>query len=359
MANAAPKHPGHSIARRLFVKRTAACVFALAAGPTLPAGAAPRRMMRGVALAGAEFGQLIPGQHGRDYIYPGVADFKYCAAQGFNVVRLPFKWDRLQPDLNTAFDPEEWARLAGAIDIARRLKLTIILDPHNYAHRRVRADDYTVDHLIGSPAVPSEAFSGFWHELAGRTKDQKHVVFGMMNEPADIAAPAWLDIANAALAAIRSAGATQLALVPGVAYTGAHSWHASGNTILEGLKDPGNNFAIEVHQYLDGDSSGKSGSVVSETIGAERIKAFEDWARTHKFKAFLGEFGGGPDKHSLKAMSNMLDAIEAGPDVWIGWTAWAAGPWWPDDAELRLSPSRAGAIPPQMHLLSKRARAKT
>jgi endoglucanase len=314
--------------------------------------------LRGVALAGAEFGQLMPGQIGRDYIYPGPTDFKYCATLGFTVVRLPFKWERLQPDLYKPFDKDEWDQVAASIKHSKQAGLTLILDPHNYAHRRVRDDDFTVDHVIGSERVPVAAFTSFWRELAQRTKDQSHVIYGMMNEPADIEANAWRVIANQTLLAIRETGAGQLVLVPGVAYTGAHSWYPAGNTVLEGLRDPANHFAIEVHQYLDGDSSGRSGAAVSETIGAERLQAFQAWARDHKLKAFLGEFGAGSDAVSLKSIENLVREVESNGDVWIGWTAWAAGPWWPDNDHLRLSMSSTGEIPPQTKLLSMLARAK-
>jgi endoglucanase len=314
---------------------------------------APRPMLRGVSLAGAEFGQLVPGQHGRDYIYPDLIDYKFCAAQGFNAVRLPFKWDRLQPDLGKPFDAEEWAHIAAAIAIAGKLGLSLILDPHNYARRRIRDNDYTKDHMIGSDAVPVSAFTDFWKDLAHRTKHQSHVIFGMMNEPADIDAKDWLPIANATLAAIRETGATNLVLVPGVAYTGAHSWYKAGNTALDGIRDPANTLAIEVHQYLDGNSSGTTGHAVSETIGAERLQAFQNWAREKKFKAFLGEFGSGPEPTNLKALENIVREVESNRDVWIGWTAWAAGPWWPDNEPMRLSPGKDGKIPPQTKLLAK------
>jgi endoglucanase len=324
----------------------------------LAASAQPEQpFLRGVSLAGAEFGQLVPGQFGREYTYPTASDFAFCAAQGMNIVRLPFKWERLQPDLDKAFDTEEWSRLSGAINAARNARLSLILDPHNYARRRVRDDDFTIDHMIGSGKLPIAAFADFWRQLASRTKDDAHVIFGLMNEPYDIAATAWLDIANQAIAAIRSTGARQLVLVPGTAYTGAHSWNEAGNTALEAIKDPVEHFAIEVHQYLDRDSSGSGRSVVSETIGSERLQAFQTWARSHKLKAFLGEFGAGPDRISLKALANIVREVENNRDVWIGWTAWAAGPWWPDGEAFRLSPSTSGELPPQMKLLSDLARA--
>jgi endoglucanase len=352
--------PTGSLSRRGVLQRALAAIAidcfvtrgaALARDPTKRSS-----LLRGVSLAGAEFGQLVPGQHGRDYIYPTRDDFKYCADLGFNVVRLPFKWDRLQPDLNGAFDDQEWQRVSEAIATARQFKLTLILDPHNYARRRIRDDQYTVDHLIGGTHVPTSAFASFWTELARRTRTDAHVIYALMNEPYDIAAEAWLEIASATLHAIRATGAKQMVLVPGVAYTGAHSWISAGNTRLEALRDPAENFAIEVHQYLDDDSSGTSGEAVSESIGPERLAAFVAWARTAKVKAFLGEFGGGPSAKSQLALAAIVDAVESNPDVWIGWAAWAAGPWWPDEEPMRLSRGRDGTIPPQMKLLSKEAR---
>ncbi|NOT70940.1 MAG: glycoside hydrolase family 5 protein [Hyphomicrobium sp.] len=362
MADSSGPGRASSCNRREFLAWLAARASGAALIPFAAHAAEPfkgrKKMLRGVALAGAEFGQLIPGQHGRDYIYPGAAEYARCAAQGFNVVRLPFKWDRLQPDLGGAFAEEEWRFITQAIKHTKRARLALILDPHNYAHRRVRDDDFTIDHLIGSDRVPASAFIAFWRELARRTKQHNHLIYGLMNEPADIGAEAWRDIANATLAAIRDTGATNLVIVPGTAYTGAHSWIEAGNTALEAIRDPADNFAIEVHQYLDADSSGRSGATVSGTIGVERLQAFQSWARGHNLKAFLGEFGAGQDAVSLKALAAIVSEVENNRDVWIGWTAWAAGPWWPDDDPLRLSPSRNGIVPPQMKLLSKRARSK-
>jgi endoglucanase len=80
--------------------------------------------------------------------------------------------------------------------------------------------------------------------------------------------------------------------------------------------------AFEVHQYLDSDSSGSDAECVSATVGIERIADFTMWARKHGVRGFLGEFGGGA--------TNTCFGDNA--DAWLGWTWWAAGPWWrPDD----------------------------
>jgi endoglucanase len=87
------------------------------------------------------------------------------------------------------------------------------------------------------------------------------VIFGLMNEPHSMATELWLNNANAAIAAIRSTGAENLVLVPGNAWTGAHSWNSNwygtpNSTVMLNITDSLNNYAYEVHQYLDSNSSG-------------------------------------------------------------------------------------------------------
>lgn len=307
----------------------------------LPAVAAcvPERShlaLRGVSLAGAEFGEPMPGVYGRDYIYPGAADIDAVARLGFNSVRLPFRWERLAPELSGDFNGDEWRRLAETIDRAEGAGLRVILDVHNYAGRKVAADGFAAEHKIGSRMVPAAAFIDFWGTLAARCNAWPNLALGLMNEPFGMTPEAWLAIVNGAIARIRAARSRHLVLVPGVAYTGAHSWHASGNGVMAGIVDPRDDFAIEVHQYLDADSSGTRADVVSATIGPERIAAFQEWARERGLRAYLGEFAAGSDALGRSAIINLVAELERNPNVWIGWAAWGAGPWWPRDYIFRI-----------------------
>jgi hypothetical protein len=165
-------------------------------------------------------------------------------------------------------------------------------------------------------------------------------------------------------------------LVPGNAWTGAHSWtqnwYGTPNSVaMLDIVDPGNNFAFDVHQYLDTDSSGGSSTIVSPTIGQERLVQFTNWLHTNNRRGFLGEFavansriGTSASQIGDEAIHNMMTYMEANADVWLGWTWWAAGPWWQeymftaeptnlgqphetDRASLDvLQPHFAGASPP-------------
>ena len=280
----------------------------------------------GVTLAGAEFGENnLPGIYNTHYTYPTHGEIDYFTGKGMNTFRIAFRWERIQQAQFAAFDATEAARLDDVVNYATGRGAYILLDPHNYARY--------FGTIIGQTGVPSSAFADFWTKLANRYKTNPKVIFGLMNEPNTMPTETWRDDANAAIAAIRAAGATNLILVPGNAWTGAHSWLQNwygtpNGTVMLTISDPLNNYAFEAHQYLDGDSSGTSENCMSATIGAERLTAFTNWLRQNNRRGFLGEFAGGRNSLCYTALDNMLNYVEANNDVWIGWTYWAAGPWW-------------------------------
>jgi endoglucanase len=267
----------------------------------------------------------VPGTYGTTYTWPTSAEVDHFTQIGMNVFRLPFLWERLQQQQNAAFDAAEEQRLTSFVSYATNKGAYVIVDPHNYARY------YT--QVIGS-GVPVSAFVDFWTKLATLFKDNPRVIFGVMNEPNSMATELWLQDANAAIAAIRSTGATQLILVPGNAWTGAYSWldnwyGTANGTVMLGVNDPLNNYAIEAHQYLDANSSGTDmANCVSSTIGSQRLANFTNWLKQHNLRGFLGEFGAGTNATCLAAIDDMLTYMDQNPNQWIGWTIWAAGPWW-------------------------------
>ena len=304
--------------------------------------------LAGVNLSGAEFGESkLPGTHGTDYMYPTHQEVDHFVGKGMNVFRLPFRWERLQPSQLGALDAAELSRLDDLVVYITSKNASVLLDPHNYARYQGK--------LVGSD-VPASALADFWSKLATAYKGNPRVIFGLMNEPNTMPTEQWRDDANAAIAAIRAAGATNLVFIPGNAWTGAHSWeqnwYGTANAeVMLGIVDAGDNHAFEVHQYLDGDSSGQGPDCVSKTIGSERLAAFTAWLKKHKKRGFLGEFAGGRNDTCYAALDDMLAHVQKNGDVWMGWTYWAAGPWW-GDYIYTLEPS-GGADRPQMAPLQK------
>jgi serralysin len=275
----------------------------------------------GVNLSGAEYD---PGGtiEGTNYTYPSDAEIEYYASKGMTVIRLPFLLERVEPVAGGPLSTTELGYIDNVVNYAASKGIDVILDPHDYG------DEYGT--VIGTTAASNATFANFWGELAAHFASTPNVLFGLMNEPNAVTPEQWLVSANAAIAAIRAAGATtQQILVPGTDWDGADTWISSGNAQVlgSGIVDPSNNFAFEVHQYLDSDGSGTSSTVVSTEIGVERLTAITQWAEATGNKLFLGEFGVASDPTSLTAMNNMLGYMAQHTDVWEGGTYWAAGPW--------------------------------
>lgn len=283
--------------------------------------------LTGVNIAGAEFnGRKVPGIPNHDYFYPAKATIDYFAAKGMSSIRVPFLWERMQPQLNAALDPAELRRLEDVVRYANGKGLYVILDVHNYAYYRQK--------VIGSPETPVTALGDLWGRLAPQFKSNAKVGFGLMNEPKGLATEIWLAAANAAIAEIRRTGAKNLVFVPGNGWTGAHSWLSRGYgtpnaDVMLGVVDPADNYVYEVHQYLDSNYSGTHPECRNETVGVTTLKAFTDWLRQHKKRGYLGEFGAGANATCLAALDAMLKFMDDNRDLWIGWSYWAAGAWPP------------------------------
>ncbi len=330
--------------------RAAALALAVSALLAMPASA--ELCLRGVNLSGAEFGD-VPGQLNKDYTYPSEAAFQRLASLGMSAIRLPFRWERLQPELNGPLDIMELARLGQAATQAEAAGLVTILDLHNFAYYGKRQ--------LGSKDLHASALGDVWGRLASHFRGRPKVVFSIMNEPYDVHSAAWTEIQNTAIAAIRKAGAGQLILVTGTAYGGAHSWTSdlpvgnNGRDLL-GVKDPLDRYAYDFHQYLDADFSGRA----PECTGAERaLKAIDDvtaWLKQHDRRGFLGEFAASARPECLRALGQMAARVDANPRQWLGWAYWGAGAWWPQDYLFNIEPTSAGERP-QMKILLERLEA--
>ncbi|ACA17809.1 Cellulase [Methylobacterium sp. 4-46] len=322
--------------------------FTLGGAPVPPAG---QLSLLGINLAGGEFGSAVPGRYGTDYIYPNHAEIDYYAGKGLNVIRLPFLWERLQPVQGGALSSSDLAYIDDVVSYANAKGMKVVLDMHNYGSG--------YGSPVGSAATPVGAFADFWGRMAGHFASNPNVLFGLMNEPQQSTATEWLGDVNAAIQAIRGAGATaQEILVPGTYWDGAWTWTTSDNAAVlgGGVVDPSNNYAFEVHQYLDGDGSGTHAGVASTSIGVERLQAATQWAESTHNRLFLGEFGVAQDQTSLAAMDAMLGYMSQHTGAWQGATYWAGGPWW-GDYMFSAEPTGLGTSSvtdkPQMTVLDK------
>jgi endoglucanase len=322
----------------------------------------------GVNLSGAEFGQSrLPGTFGSDYTYPTNSEVDYFTGKGMNTFRLPFRWERLQPTNTTPLNSTELTRMTNFVSYATSKGANVILDPHNFERYYAPTNNFqqSAQGLIGGTSANTQAvvvtnamFADFWGRIATQFKGNNHVIFNLMNEPNSVNLNTLVGSENAAIAAIRAAGASNLILVPGTSYTGAWTWTndnggfgASNAVAMLGITDPGNNFAFDMHQYMDSDGSGTHTTIDNNDplTGVNRLTAATQWLQTNHLRGFLGEFavdnsiinGSNPsDPNTLgnEVLNNMLTYMQQNNDAWLGWTWWGGGPWWASNSTFHIDP---------------------
>jgi endoglucanase len=288
----------------------------------------------------------LPGIASKDYVYPDPADMRHFQEQGMNTFRLPFLWERIQPQLFGELDPAELKRLSDTVAAARAMNVCIILDVHNYGQYRGQS--------IGSAAVPRDAFSDLWVRLLAAFPDSANTAFDLMNEPAKMPIADWAAAAQQTLDALRKKGAKHLILVSGGGWSGAHSWQskdAGGTTNAEAFKairDPANRYMIEVHQYADANFSGTGTTCVDPAVLSKAMAGMTQWAHATGQHLLLGEFGVPANAPCLQALTAIVDGTKDRA-AWGGWTYWAAGKWL-GTYPFNLQPD-GGVDKPQMAIL--------
>jgi len=312
---------------------------------TVPSGVMP---YRGVNLSGADFGSALPGKEWFDYVFPTSAEVDYYLSKGMNTFRVGFQWERLQRTPRGALDTAYSTKLDALVRYATSKNAYVVLNPQNFGRY--------YGSPVGSATVPNAVFANLWSRLAAKYKANPRVLFGLVNEPNTMATEQWVGAANAAIAAVRAAGAPNIILAPGNAWTGAHSWYdtwygTSNAVAMLGIKDPKDNVLFEAHQYLDSDSSGSSPTCVSGTIGRQRLAPFVRWLRANKKRGFIGELAGARNETCHAAVKDMLTYAMAASDVLVGWAWWGGGPWWGEAYPYSLDAIR-GVDRPQMSVLA-------
>lgn len=239
-----------------------------------------------------------PEQSSSRWAWAHEIEMDYFVARGMNYFRLPFNWETFQP---TRQGPLDSTQLGFLMNVVNYLTLTkgvyVQLDVHNYARYN--------GEIIGASgsSVTVADYQDLWTRLANIFKNNSHVYFGLMNEPNQMSTNLWLSDANAAIQAIRAAGATNVIVVPGNGWDGARSWYdswydtsnpqVSNAVAMLNISDPLNNFVFEVHQYFDMDYSGSHDTCGPPPIGNQTLIAVTGWMRQHRHKVLLTEFGGG------------------------------------------------------------------
>lgn len=264
------------------------------------ASASGKVKLAGINISGFDFGCGTDGTCTVSGVDPpltssngadGIGQMKHFNTDdNLNVFRLPVGWQYLQTDYTDAdLDSTNLATYDQLVQGCLATGAYCVIDIHNYARWNGQ--------IIGQGGPSNDNFANLWSKLAANYANETNIIFGVMNEPHDVDITEWATTVQAAVTAIRKAGATsQYVLLPGNNYASAAQFVDNGSaaalvkvTNPDGTTD---NLVFDVHQYSDSDNSGTNSECVTNNI-ANAFEPLATWLRTNNRLAFNTESGGG------------------------------------------------------------------
>ncbi|EIW74795.1 glycoside hydrolase family 5 protein [Coniophora puteana RWD-64-598 SS2] len=283
--------------------------------------------------AGWDFG-------GPSGVTPPPDQYPHFASQGVNIFRI--RWNLMTPTVGGDIDEGFFSKYDGSVQAARKSSTNpyVIIDLHNYARWNGT--------IIGQGGPSNDQFSDFWNKLAAKYKDDDHIIFGVMNEPHDLDVPTWVQSVQAAINAIRAAGAnSQYILMPGSSYSSAGALPTEAGPLLVKLTDPAggtDKLLFDVHFYLDSDGSGSHTDCTKN--GVDVMTTLANWLNSNgNRQAILSETGGGSTSSCETDLNQELAYIKNNAGSFAGFTAWSAGAF-ATTYGLSLTPNADGSDQP-------------
>ncbi|MBV9821244.1 MAG: cellulase family glycosylhydrolase [Actinobacteria bacterium] len=313
---------------------------------------ARRNGVNHVSMNLGSFNRSTGPVRGSDYPTYDNALLDWYVSKGMASVRLMFSWEAVQSALGGpvpatgANYADYWTDLTDVLTRLLARDIAVTLAPWQF-----NPASGDTDVVYAGAAFTAANFADFWGKFAtavnGATGNDQRVAFDLLNEPhthaesgnrpgdVGISAADWFGCAQAAITAIRTAGATNTVFVPGMAYTAAGSFVSNGSAARWlTLTDPLGNLAVTVHCY-----SGLGSA--SPTVLSNACIDLVAWARSNGVKVQVGEIAidagpnGLPPSGSTPALaqaqwSDWQQYCLANDDVLIGWHWWAnsAPGWW-------------------------------
>jgi endoglucanase len=252
----------------------------------------------------------------------GLVDF--LSSKWVGVVRIMFSWESIQSALLEAIPGT-----GAALTYFNNLKATInkflakgiyaLICPWGYNPAAGDAGDTDITYR-GSAFTPAQ-FGDFWGKMASAFSYDQRIAFGLMNEPhtgggsiIGVTLDNWFLDAQAAIDAIRLAGAANYIVVPGMGYASAGSWVSNGSAAkfiaLTDTYSP-KRLIAECHNY--GDQFPKN---AGNNLGPN-MQAMVTHARANGYKIFVGEVA-----RSANPITNPSSADDI--TAWANWVTFCA-----------------------------------
>lgn len=326
----------------------------------------------GINLSGFEFstapnGSVLPDLSQADETTPD-SDLASTAAflnQGANTIRLPIRWEYMQPIQNNSptFDPAGYFNklIIPTLETITSHDYYVILDLHAYMHYATVGNEVAGcggpdgqcpdGVLVTDPQAYVAIWSQIWQAIQNDPKIKAdHILIDIVNEPTDpnnnLTAQEVFAMETAVINKLQIANFPGYFLVEGVSWSGLHSWTSAGNAAVftrSNFQQAGvtnlNNVIINVHQYFDANFSGTQDTCQTDltTTGPNgfNLQDFVNYLQTNQLKGIVTEFGAGTDQTTCAPTMNgflqylKTNAYSASKGYgFVGFTAWSTGHGW-------------------------------
>lgn len=317
----------------------------------------------GVNLASAS-GGTNPGTLGTSYKYPNNADLHYFKSKGMRLIRLPFRWKRIQSEAGGELTTQDINEMKRVIAEAERLGMWVMPDMHDYAEYTRNDTVFTIDGRYRTTnangywgpwkttpegGVGMKEFADVWAKLANAFKDYSNIWgYDLMNEPKDVDIEGLRDSYQLVINEIRKIDTKPYIVVEGKSYASAQSWPNVSDE-LKNLTDPtGKEIIYQAHTYFDSDNSGTYGDDYDTEVGSNatvyktRLDPFVNWLKTNDKRGMLGEFGvpyNGAEQSDERYMTLLDNVCQYLKENQLTATYWTGGTFY-ETYHLTAQPSK-------------------
>ncbi|EGG10321.1 family 5 glycoside hydrolase [Melampsora larici-populina 98AG31] len=282
-------------------------------------GAASVPRLNGVNVAGLEFGIDINGTSIGNYNSPEFDQIQHFVSVGMNVIRIPFGWQYIQPQINGDLDANYLGLLVKYVEYTLGLGAHVIIDLHNYARRDGK--------IVGQSDLSAESLADMWSKVASHFKEQTNVFFGLMNEPHDVDSKTWIGVVQLVVTAIRQQGASNTILLPGNYWMHFATFANDYNNGMSAVKNPDGTktgLIFDIHQYLDVDGSGAHKECTQ--YHPDEITSVAALLKRDGQQAIVTETGGGNSQSCSDFIYKFVKAVNNEFPTFIGALLWGGGP---------------------------------
>lgn len=313
-------------------------------------------MPRWISIAGLELGtdragfcNQTPGKLGTDYYLNSSKTLHALAHSGFECFRIPFRWERLQPQLGGPLDPDGLQHLRLLLSVAKSVDVQVILDLHNFGSYTKWIDGVPVacgidQEVNGQIEVTTEHFGDLWTRMGYAMSGLPNIVgYNLMHRPTNLPEGTWIRASQYAVESLRAEGDVTPIHIAGNAGSLTSQWKDS-NPSNPWIHDPKNLITYEAACYLDQDQSGDYALPYDKELAFDpdlkdratrRLKPFLRWLSQSGATGAISEFGVPADcPQWTKLLPGMLRDLDQNKVQ----TTWSAAGEQSGDSPLSLQP---------------------